>query len=358
MNITKPHLIITGTHLTPALAVIDKLKSSYRLTYLGKLSLKLDIPTQSLIAPKLHRHNLTSAISLPAKLPIAIFKARLILKRLKPDLILSFGGYLALPVCLAAKTLKIPIIIHEQTFKAGLVNKLTANLATKIALSWPDSQRYFPKSKTVLTGNPVRQELLNLKPQAKTTPTIYITGGNQGSKVINQTITQILPQLLKTFTVIHQFGLGQADSLWTTQKNLKKVLPSNLQSKYRLKKWFEVQELTNIYPKASLVISRSGANTITELGLLHKPSVLIPLPYSQKNEQLINAQYLAKLGLAVIIPQSKLTPSLLLKTIQKPLKHLTQKSNQTFPTKLVKSASKNLVQLINQTLSDTKKTQT
>lgn len=348
----KSHLIITGTHLTPALAIIDKLKSSHQLTYVGNPHLKLSIPVKQFTAPKLHRHNLTSAATLPFKLPIAILKASQLLKPLKPDLILSFGGYVSLPICLAAILKKIPIVIHEQTFGAGLVNKLTSKLATKIAISWPDSKIYFPNQKTVLTGNPIRKELINLISKHTQPPTIYITGGNQGSQILNQTVSLVLPELLKKYQVVHQFGLNQKKSLWLTQLAFKKALPQNLSKNYILEEWFSVRALASIYQKTSLVISRSGANTITELGYLNKKAILIPLPYAQKNEQLINAQYLEKLGLAITLPQKDLTPQSLLKTIIK-VQALPAKSDLTFPHSLVKSASSNLVKLVNGVLSDT-----
>ncbi len=286
-------IVITGTHLTPSLALIDKLASkSYKITYFcrprrieKKLLRKKKITLFTLKAPKLHRHDLTSIINLPLKLPQATFTAFKKLRQLKPNLVISFGGYVALPVCLSAYLLKIPIIIHEQTFAVGLVNKLTSPLATKIAISWPESQKHFFKNKTILIGNPIRQELINLKsskPGNLKAKTIYITGGNQGSRAINQAISKLLPKLLKQYHLVHQFGLSQSDSDWQAQLNIKNALPDNLSSKYILKQWFDVKELTNILSKSSLVISRSGANTITELAFLNKPALLIPLPVSQK----------------------------------------------------------------------------
>jgi UDP-N-acetylglucosamine--N-acetylmuramyl-(pentapeptide) pyrophosphoryl-undecaprenol N-acetylglucosamine transferase len=352
-------IVITGTHLTPSLALIDKLtKNSFSLTYLScphlteeKILISKRIPLLTLKAPKLHRHHLTSIFNLPLTLPISIIKAYRKLTNLKPDLIISFGGYVALPVCLAAFLLKIPIIIHEQTFGIGLVNRLTSVLATKIAISWSESQQYFPKSKTVLTGNPIRPELVKLKVQSKT-DTIYVTGGNQGSKALNETISEVLPKLLKKYSLVHQFGLSQSDSDWQTQLDLKNVLPDNLARKYTLKKWFDVQSLNSIFSRNNLVISRSGANTITELAFLNKIALLIPLPKSQKNEQLINAQYLKDLGLAIILPQKNLNSKTLLDSIELALKTLPVKATKTVPHLLIKNATSNLYQLVIKVLSD------
>jgi UDP-N-acetylglucosamine--N-acetylmuramyl-(pentapeptide) pyrophosphoryl-undecaprenol N-acetylglucosamine transferase len=353
-------ILITGIHLTPSLALIDKLtQNGFNLTYLScprlteeKILIKKNIPFLTLKAPKLHRHNLISILKLPFLLPLATYKALRLLKNTKPDLVISFGGYVALPVCLAAYFLRIPIIIHEQTFGAGLVNRLTSPLATKVAISWPESQSFFPQNKTVLTGNPVRSEILKNKPGSRT-DAIYITGGSQGSRAINQAIKAVLPKLLKSHHIVHQFGLAQSGSDWQTQLILKKSLPQNLSSKYTLKKWFEVKELNSILSSASLVICRSGANTITELAMLGKPALLIPLPVSQKDEQLVNARYLKDLGLAIILPQKNLTSQTLLSSIDQAINTLPLKTTKTIPSSLIKNASTNLYQLVYKVLSDT-----
>ena len=352
----KPYLILTGTHLTPAVALNNKLKGSgYKLAYIGKKSSKITIPIISLKAPKLHRHNLFSSVSLPFKFPVSFFKALFILASQKPNLVISFGGFIALPVCLASRLLKIPIVIHDQTFAAGLVNKLTAKLATKIAISWPESFSYFPRNKTFLTGNPIRSEILNIKKTSKKSQKskiLYITGGNQGSRIINQTINQILPQLLLKYQVIHQFGLNQKKSAWQSQLKIKNSLPKNLQKQYRLEKWFNAHQQAVNLTKADLVISRSGANTITELGFLSKPAILIPLPFSQKNELLINAQFLTSLGLALILPQSKLSSKNLLVLIKKAFQSLPKKSSKSFPFALVKTSSSKLHILLIEVLGE------
>lgn len=358
----KKTILITGTHLTPALALISRLKTDYQLTYIGPKSTQLHFSNSvinffHLKAPKLHRHKLSSIILVPAKLTLATIKASQILTTVKPDLVVSFGGFTALPVCLSAKLLRIPIIIHEQTMAVGLANKLTARLATKIAISWPDSQKYFPKSKTVLTGNPVRKDILKVKPnpKSKELKTLYIANGNQGSLVINQTINQILPQLLDNFTIIHQFGLNQPKASWQSQLSLKNALPKSKKNRYTLKKWFNSSAHAANLTKADLILGRSGANIMTELGLLKKPAILIPLPYAQKNEQFLNAKYLEKLGTALVVEQASLKVDKLLKAINQALRTLPRKSSSQFPTQLVAKADLNLLRLVNQVLNDSKK---
>jgi len=362
-------IVLTGTHFTPALALIDKLKQEkYKILYLGRQTSLADsnqpsiekqlLPSsqiifKSIISPKLMRFNLFKSFLNSFKFPLGIIQSLIYLASFKPKLVFSFGGHTALPVCLAAKILRLPIIIHEQTFAAGLTSKITAKLANKIAISWPASTQHFKASKTVLTGNPIRQKIIDLKSiLAKSVKfpllekSIYITGGNQGSKILNQNVNKILIKLLNQHTVYHQFGLAQSKSSWENQQSIKNSLPNDLKKKYFLKRWFSINDLISIFKRIHLVISRSGANTITELGFLNKPAVLIPLPHSQKNEQLINAQYLKKLGLAIILPQSKLTPRSLYKSILKANKNLPQSSTIQFPFDLVTNATNNLYQLI------------
>lgn len=319
-------IVLTGSHLTPALALKTKLQQH------AWQVIELKIPS-----PKFNRHQpIMAALSL-IKLPLSFFWAYQSLLKIKPRLVVSFGGYAALPVCVAAKLLKLPLIIHEQTFQAGLTSRLTALLADKVAISWPSSRSCFPKSKTVLTGNPIRQELLDLKP--KKLNSIYITGGHQGAKVINDTVIKILPQLLKNFTVYHQFGLAQSESAFKQQLQFK-------HPHYILKRWFGTPELAKILEQVDLVISRSGVNTITELAYLQLPAVLIPLTTAQKNEQITNARFLESLGLAIILPQSEINPPNLLRVIKTALKQLPRQTSLTFDYSLIRSAADNLYQLI------------
>jgi len=319
-------IVLTGSHLTPALALKAKLQQH------AWQVIELEIPS-----PKFNRHQpILAALSL-IKLLLSFFRAYQSLLKIKPRLVVSFGGYAALPVCVAAKLLNLPLIIHEQTFRAGLTSRLTALLADKVAISWPSSRPCFPKSKTILTGNPIRRELLDLKP--KKLKSIYITGGHQGSKVINETVADILPQLLENFTVYHQFGLIQSELAYEKQQEFK-------HPRYILKRWFSAPELAKIFQQVDLVISRSGVNTITELAYLQLPAVLIPLTTAQKNEQITNARFLESLGLAIILPQAELNPSQLLRVIKTALKQLPRQTSLTFDHSLIRSAADNLYQLI------------
>ncbi|MCX6817196.1 MAG: UDP-N-acetylglucosamine--N-acetylmuramyl-(pentapeptide) pyrophosphoryl-undecaprenol N-acetylglucosamine transferase [Candidatus Beckwithbacteria bacterium] len=325
-----PSVVLSGSHLTPAQAVGEKLKEhSWPVNYFSSKSAKFN------------RHQLfLSSLSL-FKLPVSIFKSWYYLVKLKPKVVVSFGGFSALPVCVAAKLLGLPLIIHEQTFAAGLTSRITALIADKIAISWLESQRYFPKKKTVLTGNPLRQEILNLYCPTPSVlrPVIFITAGHQGSKFINQTVAEILPKLLLKYKVYHQFGLIQSSASWERERQFQ-------HPQYILKRWFSAPELASILRQASLVISRSGINTVTELAYLSKPAILIPLLTAQKNEQLTNARFLKSLGLAIILSQKQLTGAKLQKTITKALRCLPQASTRKLDFSLVANAADNLYQVI------------
>jgi UDP-N-acetylglucosamine--N-acetylmuramyl-(pentapeptide) pyrophosphoryl-undecaprenol N-acetylglucosamine transferase len=215
-------IIIIGGHLSPALAVIEELKNE-EIYYLGRkhafegdkaISLeyeevsKLGIPFYSINAARLQRKFTSRTIPSLAKFPSGFFQSLKALKQIKPDVVLGFGGYVSLPVVLAAFFLRIPIVIHEQTLEAGFANRMEAKFARKICISWQSSEQYFPKQKTVLTGNPLRGIVLNAKPFKEETglPKIYITGGSSGSHSINLLVEKSLKELLEKFTVVHQTG--------------------------------------------------------------------------------------------------------------------------------------------------------
>lgn len=350
-------LVITGTHLTPAIALIEKLVShNFEVIYLGRKNLaeinflsRFKFKHFKIITAKFNRFNLFGALIGLFKLPLGFIQALYYLIIYRPRVVVSFGGFVGLPVCLAAKLLQLPLIIHEQTFASGLTSRLTGILADKIAISWEQSRKYFPASKTVLTGNPLRQEILkaqSLKAKPISYPNIYITGGNQGSQVINQAVKPILTSLLKKYQVIHQFGTNQSSVEWQQLP----VLP-----RYQVKQWFSGQEVAQALTQASLVIGRSGINTISELAYLGKPAILIPLPYAQKNEQLVNARFLKKIGLGLILPQSKLTGQTLLAYINKAFSELPRQVSTTYNVDLIADASNKLYRLVTSLIHETEK---
>jgi len=246
------------------------------------------------------------------------FQALWLLIKIRPRLIVSFGGYLAVPTVLAGYLLRIPSVTHEQTIVAGKANRLLRHFVKIVFLTWPESQIFFPADKTVLVGLPLREEIIHPSQKSFFPPhkkMILITGGKQGSHVINQTIAAILPELLSRFNVLQQTGETSTTDDYQKLCQARDKLPANLKKSYQVVKYLSPVDMGAALKQATCVVSRSGAHTVYELLLLVKPAVLIPLPFSFANEQQRHALKLAQMGLGKIITQSSLSPQRLFKAI-------------------------------------------
>lgn len=369
-------IVIVGGHLAPALSVIQSLPKETQILFLGRkyalegdnaLSLEyqkitaMDIPfinlTTARLQRKFTRHTLTSLF----KLPLGSLQALKELMKFQPDCVVCFGGYVQVPVAFAAYLLNIPIITHEQTRKAGLANKIIAPFVTKICISWEESKKYFPENKTILTGIPIRKEFFETtKPSPSNIKTIYITGGSLGAHAINILIEGCITNLLtnNNFHIIHQTGDAQEYKDYDRLEKMRQTLPKELQDKYKIVKFTDPSESAHAMSSADLVISRSGMNTVAELLYLNKPCLLIPLPHSQANEQLENALFLEKQGLAKVLNQKDLTPEILYSQITSIIAKLNNAENSsTQPNTLIPyDASEKIVQIIEQ-ISGQKKQQ-
>jgi len=316
-------ILITGGHYSSALAVIDKLRN-HNIIFVGrKYSLdsensesleykeikKRNIKFINLLTGKLNRELSLSMLVSLVKIPLGFFHAFKIIWKEKPDRVFCFGSYVAFPIALISWLFQIPIFIHEQTISPGLTNKITALFAKKIFISFPESYKYFPTKKTILTGNPVRESILNSKNNflniKKTKPVIFVVGGSLGSHSINKLIIKLLPYLLKKYIVVQQTGSVKKYNDFEEIKKIIKLYPNEYKSNFYIKKDFLDYEIANIYSIADIVISRSGANTLFELVALKKPSVLIPLPWSVNEEQLKHAKILKKAGVGEIFYQNQ-----------------------------------------------------
>lgn len=323
-------ILITGTHFTPAVATIEELKKfkDIEIVYVGrnttlegdkslsaesKVIPSLGVKFIPLIVGRLQRSFTLYTIPSLLKIPIGFIQALYIILSQKPDLILSFGGYVSVPIVLAGWLWSVPVIVHEQTLTPGLANRISSFFADKIAVSFDN--KILSSDKVILTGNPVRKELLEYKDfktshSNKHLPKILVIGGNQGSHTINLVVEKILDKLTKIAQVIHQTG----DSKYKDFERLSQKENEN----YKVSKFIN-NDWAKVLSQADLVISRAGINSLTELTFLGKPTLLIPIPgYEQKT----NAQYFAKIGLANVIPQSQLTPDLLFDSIKSMLKNL------------------------------------
>jgi len=283
------------------------------------------------------------------RIPCGFLQSLFWLIKIRPRLIVSFGGYLALPVSIAGWLLRIPVVTHEQTTVCGVANSLISKIAVKVLVSFPSSVNYFPKEKVVLTGLPIRTELFDKgkKLFENSKKTIYITGGKQGAHLINEEVFKILPKLLKNFNVIHQCGSTSLFNDIETGQCLGEKLDKDLN--YWVKEYFFEDEIGSVFKSADFVISRAGAHTVYELLYLGKPAILIPIPWSNKNEQMLNAQTLKKMGLAAILPQEDLEKGLLLSTIKKFSENLENYKKST-SAKIMQNATQNIVNEIEKIL--------
>lgn len=372
-------VLITGTHLTPALAVIEELKAypDIDIVYIGRkytiegdrapsaesqILPSLGVKFIHLVAGRLRRFLSWGTLTSLAKVPVGFIQAFYLVAYERPQVVLSFGGYIGLPVVVAGWLLSIPIIVHEQTLVSGLANKISAFFANKIAVSFDpdligirfnrigvDHSYPFDKNKIVLTGNPLRQEILYPQKLTKdyqqivavakenNLPVILVTGGNQGSHVINVTVEQCLDQLLKMACLVHQTG----DSSFSDYERLAKKETD----RYLVKKFIGLR-IGAVMKNVDLVICRSGANTLLELAYFRVPAITIPLPYLYQNEQLTNARFYEQLGLCQVIPQSQLTANRLLDEVSQAIKHLPllREKAKNAQDVVIKDAAKRLTQ--------------
>lgn len=350
-------IVITGGHHSSALPVIEHLLKEHtgieiywfghKSTSKGDKNLTLEyreitalgIPFFNLHAGKFYR---TFNIVRLLLIPYGFIQAFFLHLKIKPDAILSYGGYLSVPTVLSGWILGIPSITHEQTVTIGWANKLVSIFAKKVLISWEYSRKFFPPKKTVYSGIPLRNSIFETRSNAfnsdNVLPTIYITAGKTGSHKINLLIGSILPELLSFSNVIHQCGdhsqFGDYDKLSKMYESF-----GNLPlGKYYLRKFIFSDEIGEALNKSSLVISRAGAHTISELFALKKPSILIPIPWVSHNEQNKNAQMLKDYGLAEIVDEDSITPEALISLVRTVLKNLEMyKLNNPEAEKLIRT---------------------
>jgi UDP-N-acetylglucosamine--N-acetylmuramyl-(pentapeptide) pyrophosphoryl-undecaprenol N-acetylglucosamine transferase len=322
-------LLITGGHLSPALALIDEIeniKKEVDIIFVGRkyptdrertLSLeykeisKKNLTFVSIEAGRLNRIISVSSLISFIRIPFGFIQALFIINKYRPDKIMSFGGYLALPVVFWGYIFRIPVYTHEQTIRPGLANRFISFFSKKIFVSFDEVKRNFPAKKTFVSGNPVKPSIFRIidKPFEinKDRQVIYITGGSLGSHSINLHIKKILKSLLEKYIVIHQVGDTKEYHDYEDLLKIKDQLSKDLQSRYFIVKHFFDNQIGYIYNISDLVIGRAGANTFFELLSLNKPALFIPLPWSSGREQQHHAEIFTKVGCGEIFHQ--ITPS-------------------------------------------------
>jgi UDP-N-acetylglucosamine--N-acetylmuramyl-(pentapeptide) pyrophosphoryl-undecaprenol N-acetylglucosamine transferase len=318
----------TGGHTSPGLAVATLLRQrAIGHAWIGsrdgveaRRATEHAIPYFAIATGKLRRYwawrNLTD---LALNVPAGVVQAHALLRRLRPRVVLATGGFVALPVVVAAAVGRVPVVVHEQTSVPGLANRVAARLARRIAVTFADSREYFPAERVVVTGNPLRPDLragsradavarFGLDPAL---PLLYVTGGAQGAQAINRAVGEVIGDVLKQAQVIHQSGdhPTTGDRAWLESRRA--TLPPALARRYTVLPWVG-PELAGIYATAALVVARAGAGTVNECCQLGVPALYIPLPGASGDEQTANARLVGRAGGCAILPQAALTPGVLL----------------------------------------------
>ena len=309
----------TAGHVTPNIALLPKLKEAgYDINYIGsydgiekKLINDFNIPYYGISSGKLRRYFDVKNFTDPFKVLKGLGEASKLMKQLKPDIVFSKGGFVTVPVVYAAKRLNIPVIIHESDMTPGLANKLSLPFASKVCCNFPETVQYLPEGKAVLTGSPIRQELLSGNKLAGiklcnftvNKPIIMVIGGSMGAVAVNQAVRSALPKLLENYQIVHLCGKGKLDASLANKKGY-------VQFEY------VKEELKDLFAMTDVVISRAGANAICELLALKKPNILIPLSAAaSRGDQILNAKSFEKQGFSLVIQEESVTDELLIRSI-------------------------------------------
>lgn len=310
----------TAGHVTPNIALLPRLKElGYDIQYIGsytgiekELIEPFGIPYHGISSGKLRRYFSVQNFTDPFRVLKGFREAHKLIRQLKPDVIFSKGGFVSVPVVLAGKRCKVPVIIHESDMTPGLANKIAIPSAAKVCCNFPETLKSLPEGKAVLTGSPIRQELLSGNKIAamdmchftSDKPVILVIGGSLGAVAVNNAVREALPELLKDFQIIHLCGKGKMD------ESLKDV-EGYCQFEY-IK-----NELRNLFALADIVISRAGANAICELLALHKPNLLIPLSANaSRGDQILNARSFERQGFSLVLEEEQLTKETLLNAVK------------------------------------------
>lgn len=307
----------TAGHVTPNIALMPALKAmGFEIYYIGsydgiekKLIEDIGIKYYGVSTGKFRRYFSLKNFTDPFRVFKGISEARKILSKLSPDVVFSKGGFVSVPVVRGAKKLGIPCIIHESDYSVGLANKLCFSAAEKICCDFPETLKSLPKDKGVLTGAPVRRELSEGNSGnghivcgfEEGKPVLLVIGGSLGAAAVNKAVREALPELLKTFNVIHICGKGKTDKTFDGKDGYKQ---------------FEYvgRGLADLFAAADVVISRAGANSVFELLALKKPNILIPLP-GGRGDQLLNARSFESQGYSMVIRQEDVTTDLLVEKV-------------------------------------------
>ncbi len=323
----------TGGHFYPLIAIAEALRDQEStlgieidLRYFGpepysQTSLDaLEIAFSKIPAGKRRRYfsllNILDFFVMLYGVVVAFFK----LLFLYPDVIMSKGGFTSVPVVLAARVLRIPVVVHESDTKVGSANKLAAKSARYIAVAYPEAAQFFPEEKTALVGIPIRKSFFTPHKNPHQVlgipsdrPVIFVTGGSSGAERINTLILDSIDELLPHYTIIHQ--VGDANIFAVRETALARKLPQDQLSRYFILGHLDNTSMTAALDAAALIIARAGSTTLFEIALKGKPSIIIPIPESISHDQKTNAYTYANTGAATVLEEANMTDSLLVSAI-------------------------------------------
>lgn len=316
----------TGGHVLPALAVMEELRErdlALRPLWIGSTAgveresaQRAGIPYQAIATGKLRRYLSAQTPVDAARIPLGALQAWRHLRRHRPHVVLSTGGFVSVPTVVAAAR-QAPILTHEQTAILGLATRINARFADVLAVSYDETAAVATSrhQRVVVTGNPVRASLQRGDARrgrahfgfSEDLPLLYVTGGARGATPLNERIAALLSNLLHQCQILHQTGPASANADAAHLARLREDLPEPLRARYHVLE-FVRDELPDVYAATDLVLSRAGAGTVAELAYLGKPAVLIPLPGAGGDEQTRNGRLLAEANGAILLPQDQATP--------------------------------------------------
>lgn len=360
----------TGGHIFPIIAVARKIRemvpegADLEFLFLGpdeeleKEAMEKEmVPAKKILSGKLRRYFSLSYISDLIKIPVGIVQSLWQLLVFMPDVVFSKGGYAGVPVVVAAWLYRIPIVIHESDIMPGLANQFAAKLATKVLVSFPGAAGFFSPGKVAIAGNPIREELTQGSKEEtrkffglqEGRKTILVMGGSQGAKVINDSILHILPKLLKNYEIIHLTGGSEFENV--VQEAGRVGIKAGHSGYHPFP--FLREELAGAFAAADLVISRAGANAITEIAANAKPAIIVPIKSSANNHQQLNAYAFLEAGAAIVLEQDNLGENIFLEKIEEVMNsrelqfELSERIKKFYNPEAAKNIAQELIKLAN-----------
>ena len=310
----------TAGHVTPNIALLPALKEvGFEISYIGpkagietELVKEAGLPYYGISSGKLRRYFDVKNFTDPFRTMKGFAEARGILKKLRPHVVFSKGGFVTVPVVHAAASLHIPVICHESDMTPGLANKLSIPFAKKVCCNFDETASSLPEGKALVTGLPVRaqlfegsrEEALSFTGLSGEKPVLLVTGGSLGAASVNEAVRRILPELMKTFDIVHLCGKGKLDPTLHSRDGY-------VQYEY------VGPQMKDLFALADIVISRAGANAICEILALKKPNLLIPLSLeASRGDQILNARSFEKKGYSIVLQEEQMSDASLLQAVK------------------------------------------